>query len=48
MKDAFTVDIDIINISKGPESAWPRATTPWRWRAQRFSAESGPEWVLTA
>ena len=28
MKDAFTVDIDIINISKGPESAWPRATTP--------------------
>jgi hypothetical protein len=28
MKDAFTVDIDIINISSGPESAWPRATTP--------------------
>ena len=25
MKDALTVDIDIINISNGPESAWRRA-----------------------
>ncbi len=28
MKDAFTVNINIINISSGPESAWPREITP--------------------
>jgi len=28
MKDAFTVEIDIINVSKDAESAWPRVTAP--------------------